>query len=80
MHQPVAIERDTSRDAEITCKRNRFFEWSYPINNTFESAGNKHLAIGTKSDASGIWNVARVLRNIATDVDAKERDGQFFTT
>ena len=77
---PWLIERDTRRNTKIASKHDRLFEWGHLVNNTLEPARDKHLAILTKSYAGRVWNVAGVLRNIATDVYAKKRDRQFFAS
>ena len=80
MHHALLIESDPGRDSQIACKRNRFFERRQLVNNALEPARDKHLAIGTERNAGRIRDVARVLRNVATDVDAKERYRQLLAS
>src|ERR1041384_2721365 len=72
MHQPLAIESDSGRDAEIARERNRIFERRQLVNNTLEPARDEHLPIGTERNSGRIRDVARVLRNVAADIDPKQ--------
>src|SRR4026208_2321999 len=69
VHQALAIKSNPRREAQVARKRNRFLERIQLVNITVEPAGDEHLSIGTKRNASRIRDVARVLGNIATDVD-----------
>src|SRR6185369_513738 len=68
VHHTTRIKSDPGCNAEITRKCHRFLERIQTINHTFEPAGDKHLAIRTERDTSGIRNVSRILGNIAADV------------
>src|SRR6185369_2859142 len=64
----------------VASERNCFLEWIDFVNNTFESTTHKHFTVRTKRYAGRVWNVSGIFRNVAADVDTKERYRQLLAT
>src|SRR5215203_2464104 len=78
MHQALVIESDSSCDSEVPRKWRRLLERIDSVNSAFEPAAYKHLAIVAERNTGRVRNVTRILGDVATDVDTKQRNRQLF--